>query len=357
MPRRRFTLAGWVVDLAHQRIERDGVARTLSTKEAELLGYLARQPGVSVPRAELLAEVWGYAPGASTRTLDVTVARLRRKLEDQPPRCLLTDRGTGYRLAGSAPVRRLVGRDEDVAEIRRAVGAGAPLVTVLGPPGSGTTSLAAHAAEQLDAVFVDRATAGQAAPALSEGRLIIATASAPLVLAGEHRHRLRPLSDADAVALLTARLDAAGLVRTASVDRRLTSLAAGLEGHVGLLVAASDRLAEAGLANLSLTVEELEPARFALAAARDPAGPCGDLAALVDGVPEAHRVLLAAAAARPRTLDEVEQLGPTSASAALPWLLDRSMLVRSEAGYSVPLPLRLWLRDARAASAAEAIQS
>jgi len=56
-----------------------------------------------VPREELLAKVWGYAKdlGIETRTVDIHIAKLRRKLERDPanPRHLLTVRGAGYRLS------------------------------------------------------------------------------------------------------------------------------------------------------------------------------------------------------------------------------------------------------------------
>ncbi len=344
MPTRLLTLAGWLIDLAQRRIQRDGVERSLSTKEAQLLAYLAGQPGRSVPRSELLQEVWGYSGGASTRTVDVTVARLRRKLEDQPPQCLLTDRGAGYRLAGAAPAVQLVGREEDLGAITAAAESGAALVTLLGPPGGGTSSVAAAAAERLGARFVDEATPESVAPQLSNRQLVIAAARAPLVLPGEHRHYLAPLSSADAVALLRARLDAAGRVRPAGLDRRLAVIAAGLEGHAGLLVAAGDKLAEPGLTPLSLAAEELDPARFALAAVRAPAGPCGDLAARMAAVPTEYLPALRAAANGPLSLTALDELDPDFATTALPWLLGRSLLVREGRLYAVPFPTRIWLK-------------
>jgi DNA-binding response OmpR family regulator len=52
-----------------------------------------------VPRRKLLQEVWGYQPGVYSRTLDVHVADLRRKLEENPenPRHLVTVHSIGYR--------------------------------------------------------------------------------------------------------------------------------------------------------------------------------------------------------------------------------------------------------------------
>ena len=58
---------------------------TLSEREADLLRYLANAPERTVSRDELLQSVWGIDPrGVRTRTVDVHVARLREKLQDDP---------------------------------------------------------------------------------------------------------------------------------------------------------------------------------------------------------------------------------------------------------------------------------
>ena len=71
-------------------------------REMELLQYLAANAERPVPREELLHRVWGYAraAGIETRTVDIHVAKLRRKIEPDPsePRHLVTVRGAGYRL-------------------------------------------------------------------------------------------------------------------------------------------------------------------------------------------------------------------------------------------------------------------
>lgn len=84
------------------------VARTpageiaFTRREMEVLQYLAAHHERPVPREELLHKVWGYARHLEieTRTVDIHIARLRRKLEADPgePRHLLTVRGGGYRL-------------------------------------------------------------------------------------------------------------------------------------------------------------------------------------------------------------------------------------------------------------------
>lgn len=71
-------------------------------REVEVLIYLARNSERPVSREELLSKVWGYARGLNieTRTVDIHVAKLRRKIEVDPkaPERLITVRGAGYRL-------------------------------------------------------------------------------------------------------------------------------------------------------------------------------------------------------------------------------------------------------------------
>jgi two-component system response regulator RegX3 len=71
-------------------------------REMDLLQYLKRHAQRPVAREELLARVWGYANHMEieTRTVDIHIAKLRRKVEDDPsdPRAIVTVRGAGYRL-------------------------------------------------------------------------------------------------------------------------------------------------------------------------------------------------------------------------------------------------------------------
>jgi two-component system alkaline phosphatase synthesis response regulator PhoP len=77
----------------------DGVF-VLPPKEGQLLRYLVEHRRKVVSRAQMLRDVWGYHSAASSRTVDVHIARLRQKLESWPdaPRMLLTIRGGGYSL-------------------------------------------------------------------------------------------------------------------------------------------------------------------------------------------------------------------------------------------------------------------
>jgi DNA-binding response OmpR family regulator len=96
-----LAVPGAEVDLARREVRYENGGRTeLSQKECELLGYLARNPGRAISRDELLLRVWRLEPSrVSTRTIDMTVARLREKLGSEGEGVVLTVRGKGYMLA------------------------------------------------------------------------------------------------------------------------------------------------------------------------------------------------------------------------------------------------------------------
>jgi DNA-binding response OmpR family regulator len=89
------------VDPASRTATVDGQALKLSRKEFDVLALLAGEAGRVVTRERLLEEVWDTTWFGSTKTLDVHVSGLRRKLGDDPnaPRYLHTVRGVGFRLA------------------------------------------------------------------------------------------------------------------------------------------------------------------------------------------------------------------------------------------------------------------
>ena len=66
--------------------------------EFELLKFLAVQPQKIFTRENLLENVWGYEYYGDVRTVDVTIRRLREKIEDDPsmPHYIITKRGVGY---------------------------------------------------------------------------------------------------------------------------------------------------------------------------------------------------------------------------------------------------------------------
>lgn len=92
-------LAGLVID-REGREARAGAARIeLTFREFELLDFLASNPGKVFSRAQLLGRVWGKGQEHDTRTVDVHVHRLRRKLGSRHGQCLVTVRRVGYKYA------------------------------------------------------------------------------------------------------------------------------------------------------------------------------------------------------------------------------------------------------------------
>ncbi len=97
-----IAIPGGRVDLRRREVRfEDGRRAELSEREAELVRYLAANPARAVSRDELLANVWRINPqGVTTRTIDMHIARLREKLEQNAdrPAVILTVRGKGYML-------------------------------------------------------------------------------------------------------------------------------------------------------------------------------------------------------------------------------------------------------------------
>ncbi len=97
----RIAIGDLEIDAAREEVFRGSVSEPLdlSVTEYRLLEALASAEGHTVSRDELLRRVWGMSAGDS-RTLDVHIFRLRRKIEDDPenPKLLHTVRGRGYRL-------------------------------------------------------------------------------------------------------------------------------------------------------------------------------------------------------------------------------------------------------------------
>ena len=85
------------MDFTQQAVVLDGERMTLTRKEYELLALLVQHAGEIVPRGALLFQVWGYGSGIRTRTLDVHVRRLRKKLGGYADRYIETVFGIGYR--------------------------------------------------------------------------------------------------------------------------------------------------------------------------------------------------------------------------------------------------------------------
>ena len=86
------------IDPMSYEVRKSGRVIELTPREFELLRHLASRAGQVFSREALLAEVWGYDYYGDVRTVDVTVRRLREKIEDNPadPDYIKTKRGIGY---------------------------------------------------------------------------------------------------------------------------------------------------------------------------------------------------------------------------------------------------------------------
>ena len=89
------------IDLRGTEVTRNGSVVNLSAREFQLLRYLVEHRGATLSRDEILREVWGYSAETFTRTVDVHIASLRQKLEDNPkqPQMILTVSGLGYKFS------------------------------------------------------------------------------------------------------------------------------------------------------------------------------------------------------------------------------------------------------------------
>jgi len=97
-----IVIDGCVLDLGRCEAQRDGSPVALTPREVGILRWLHRHRSRAVTRAELLQTVWGTPAEAAddieTRTVDMTIANLRQKIEREPasPRIIVTVKGTGY---------------------------------------------------------------------------------------------------------------------------------------------------------------------------------------------------------------------------------------------------------------------
>ena len=86
------------IDTARYEVRRNGQSLDLTHREYELIKFLATQNSQVFSREALLEKVWGYEYFGDVRTVDVTIRRLRAKVEENPenPKYVLTKRGVGY---------------------------------------------------------------------------------------------------------------------------------------------------------------------------------------------------------------------------------------------------------------------
>ena len=154
-----------IVDMQRAKVHKDGATLTLTTKEVELLRYLAQRPSEIVTRDDLLVDVWGYREGVFSRAVDTTMRRLRNKVEHTPaePDHLTTVHGEGYRFIprsenthiplGTAhhtappastiprPSTPLIGRADELASIGDLLDGEGRLISIVGPGGMGKSRL------------------------------------------------------------------------------------------------------------------------------------------------------------------------------------------------------------------------
>ncbi|MEZ4235453.1 MAG: helix-turn-helix domain-containing protein [Myxococcota bacterium] len=213
---RRFTVGRRRVDLDTAEIHDRSEVTALTPNEVKVLGVLAAHAGQVVERDVLLCEALGYRKAISTRAIDQTIWRLRRKLEPEPhaPRWLLSEANVGYRLElDPPPPPSLLGRHDELARLLALLDEAAGPVYVVGLPGSGRRTLAAAAAQ----------ARGEAEPAV---------AIAAHVPPGTPHLRLGPLApDAGRALLVRDVLTARGGAGLTDDEEEQAAAAAARAGH------------------------------------------------------------------------------------------------------------------------------
>ena len=88
----------FTLDFNRYELYKNGQLINLTIREFDLIKYLASQPNKIFSRQKLLESVWDYEYYGDVRTVDVTVRRLREKIEDDPsdPKYIMTKRVVGY---------------------------------------------------------------------------------------------------------------------------------------------------------------------------------------------------------------------------------------------------------------------
>ena len=91
-------IGDFLLDFNRYELYKNGKLIDLTVREFDLIKYLASQPNRIFSRQKLLESVWDYEYYGDVRTVDVTVRRVREKIEDDPsqPTTIMTKRGVGY---------------------------------------------------------------------------------------------------------------------------------------------------------------------------------------------------------------------------------------------------------------------
>lgn len=94
----KLEIGCFMLDYNRYELYKNGKLLDITIREFDLVKFLAGQPNKVFSRQSLLESVWGYEYYGDDRTVDVTVRRLREKVEDDPsePRYIMTKRGVGY---------------------------------------------------------------------------------------------------------------------------------------------------------------------------------------------------------------------------------------------------------------------
>lgn len=308
-------LSDAVVDLRARTVIRRGEALVLTERETALLAWLRSLDGTTGTRAQLLMYVWGFHPDNVTRTVDVTIARTRDKIEADAghPEHLVTVRGKGYRLLLPHP-DGLVARGRIRTELQSALVPGAQ-VTLVGPGGVGKTVLARSlVAERSTALWCDlvAVTPGGVAPALARLlRVPVSTASDNLGAALERGAiDLVVLDNAEHVQEETAALVAILAAQAPSVAILVTSrLPLHIDGEQPI------ELPPLGAEDATLLFRERSP--IAQYGSAEPEV-LQEIVELLDGLPLAIEL----AAARSRLISPTAMVQRLRDSVA--WLRDRS---------------------------------
>ncbi len=97
-PQESLVIGNLKFEFERYELYKDGKRIDLTLREFELITFLARHPNKIFSRKSLLENVWAYEYFGDVRTVDVTIRRIREKLEDDPshPKYLVTKRGIGY---------------------------------------------------------------------------------------------------------------------------------------------------------------------------------------------------------------------------------------------------------------------
>lgn len=396
----RIPVPGGIVDTDARVLESPGGDVPLREKEARLFEVLVQAEGGVVSREALNREVFDYAPSVASRTLDATVARLRKKLESIGAEgTVQTVYGEGYRYwqARSEQPRAIVGYDEAEASLRAAL-AGPGVVLVTGTGGVGKTALVAEvlrdaadvvtvrcspdrplAVAVLDAVGMPAAPvdAVGAALALRPG-LVLVLDDAEVVDAGDLADALGWTTGTTLrlVVVSRVRLPCPGArevalsgLDAASARVLFASQAGPVEGDVdGLLARLGHHPLSVVLA--ARRVRTLGLDAFAKHLARDPDLLSGDdpnprhrsLARILDAtlglLPEPARAALTALAAVDDPIDDDAAITVIGGGAldGLPALLDAHLVVRHDGEYDLHPRTRAHVRRAGPPAALDAAE-